>query len=68
MKFSSAALNPSMALKCAATVSTGKSLSEALLFEENGENMWCTKNVLNVRNNFCTPHVLPWLELGIFMY
>ena len=40
--------------------STGKSLSEALLFAEHGENMLCTKIVLNVRNNKC--------ELGIFMY
>ena len=32
---------------------TGKSLSEALLFAVHGENMLCTKNVLNVRNNFC---------------
>ena len=44
---------------------TGKSLSEALLL---GENMLCTKIVLNVRNNFCTQHVLPRFELGIFMY
>jgi hypothetical protein len=48
--------------------STGKSLSEALLFAENGENMLCTKIVLNIRNNFCTQHVLPRFELGIFMY
>ena len=34
----------------------GKSLSEALLFAEHGENMLCTKIVLNVRNNFCTQH------------
>ena len=47
---------------------TGKSLSEALLFEEHGENMLRTKLVLNVRNNFCTQHVLPRFELGIFMY
>ena len=47
---------------------TGKSLSEALLFAEHGENMVCTKIVLNVRNNFCTQHVLPRFELGIFMY
>ena len=46
---------------------TGKSLSEALLFAEHGENMLCTKIVLNVRN-FCTQHVLPRFELGIFMY
>ena len=43
---------------------TGKSLSEALLFAEDGENMLCTKIVLNVRNNFCTQHVLPRFELG----
>ena len=47
---------------------TGKSLSEALLFAEHGVNMLFTKIVLNVRNNFCTKHVLPRLELGIFMY
>ena len=46
---------------------TGKSLSEALLFAEHGVNMLCTKIVLNVRNNFCTQHVLPRFELGIFM-
>ena len=46
---------------------TGKSLSEALLFAEHGENM-CTKIVLNVRNNFCTQHVLPRFEVGIFVY
>ena len=38
---------------------TGKSLSEALLFAEYGENMLCTEIVLNERNNFCTQHVLP---------
>ena len=43
-------------------------MSEALLFAEHGENMLCTKIVLNVRNNFWTQHVLPRLELGIFMY
>ena len=47
---------------------TGKSLSEVLLFAEHGENMLCTKIVLNVRNNFCTQHSLPRFELGIFMY
>ena len=47
---------------------TDKSLSEALLFTEHGENMLCTKIVLNVRNNFCTQHVLPRLELGIFNF
>ena len=50
------------------TICTGKSLSEALLFAEHGENMLWTKIVLNVRNNFCTQHVLPRFELGIFMY
>ena len=47
---------------------TGKSLSEALLFAEHGENMFFTKIVLNVRNNFCTQHVLPRFELRIVMY
>ena len=47
---------------------TGKSLSETLLFAEDGENMLCTTIVLNVRNNFCTQHVFPRFELGIFMY
>ena len=47
---------------------TGKSLSEALIFAEHGENMLGTKIVLNVRNNFFTEHVLPRLELGIFMH
>ena len=37
---------------------TGKSLSEALLFTEPGENMLCTEIVLIVKNNFCTQHVL----------
>ena len=49
-------------------LATGKSLSEALLFAKHRENMWCTKIVLNVRNNFCTEHVLPKFELWIFMY
>ena len=40
---------------------TGKSLSE------HGENMMCTKIVLNVGNNFCTQHFLPRFELGIFV-
>ena len=43
-------------------------LSEALPFAEHGENMLCTKIVLNVRSNFCTQHVLHKFELGIFMY
>ena len=47
---------------------TGKSLSEALLFAEHGENMLFTKIVLNVRNNFCPQYVLYRFELGIFMY
>ena len=49
-------------------IHTGKSLSEALLFAEHGENMLSTKIVLNVRNNFFTQHVLPRFELGTFMY
>ena len=40
-------------------------MSEALLFAKHGENMLCTKIVLNVRNNFCKQHVLPSFELGI---
>ena len=47
---------------------TGKSLSGALLFGEYVENTLFTKIVLNVGNNFCTQHVLPRFELGIFMY
>ena len=47
---------------------TGKSLTEALLFAEHGENMLCTKIVLNVRNICCTQHILSRFELGIFMY
>ena len=43
-------------------------MSEALLLAEHGENMFCTKIVLNVRNNFRTQHVLPRFELGIFVY
>ena len=50
------------------STSTGKSLSEALLFAEHGENMLFTKIVLNVTNNFCAQHVLPRFEIGIFMY
>ena len=48
-------------------VVTGKSLSEGLPFAEHGEKMLCTKLVMNVRNNFCTQHVFPRFELGIFM-
>ena len=36
----------------------GKSLSAALLLAEHGEDMLCTEIVLNVKNNFCTQHVL----------
>ena len=53
---------------CSVHFVTGKSLSEALFFAEHRENMLCTEIVLNVRNNFCTQHVLPRFELGIFMY
>ena len=49
-------------------IGTGKSLPEALLFAEHGENKLCTKIVLNVRNNFCTQHVLSRFKLGIIMY
>ena len=47
---------------------TGKSLPEAFLFGEHWENMLCTEIVLDVKNNFCTQHVLPRFELRIFMY
>ena len=47
---------------------TDKSLSEALPFAEHGENMLCTRIVLNVRNNFCAQYVLPRFELGMFIY
>ena len=40
-------------------LSTGKSLSEAHLFAEHGENMLCTEIVFGIQNNFCTQHVLP---------
>ena len=43
-------------------------MSEGLLFVEHGENMLCTEIVLKVGNSFCTQHVLPRFELGIFMY
>ena len=58
-------LAPNLRIYC---IRTGKSLSEALLFAEHGENMLCTKIVLNVRNNFCTQHALPRFEIGIFIY
>ena len=48
-----------MGLTSFRTYCTGKSLSEALLFAEHGENMLYTEIVLNVKNNFCTQHVLP---------
>ena len=43
-------------------------MSETLLFAEHGENILCTKIVLNVRNNFCTQHVLPRFKLWSFTY
>ena len=63
-------VNPTQKTKAANSIIivTGKSLSEALLFAEHGENMLCTKIVLNVRNNLCTQHVLPRFELEILMY
>jgi hypothetical protein len=42
---------------------TGKSLSEALLFAEQGKNMLCTKIVMNVGNNFSTNMFSPGLSL-----
>ena len=47
---------------------TGKSLPEAFLFGDHWENMLCTEIVLDVKNNFCTQHVLPRFELRIFMH
>ena len=40
---------------------TGKSLSEALLFAEHGENMLCTEIVSDIQKIFCTKHVLPYV-------
>ena len=37
---------------------TGKSLSEALIFAQHGENMLCTEIVGDIQNNLCTQHVL----------
>ena len=64
----SLAINEAVYREAQNTFSTGKSLSEALLFAEQGENMLCTKIVRNVRHNFCTQHVLLRFELRIFMY
>jgi hypothetical protein len=50
--------NEGLCTKTGIDPNTGKSLSEALLFAEYEENVLCTKIVLNVRNNFCTQHVL----------
>ena len=30
--------------------------------------MLCTEIVSDIQNNFCTQHVLPRFELGVFMY
>ena len=60
-------VNPSALMNYSFDI-TGKSLSEALLSAEHGENMLFTKIVLNVRNNFFTQHVLPRFEVGIFIY
>ena len=38
--------------------STGKSLSEALIFAEHRKNMLCTEIVLNFKISLCTQHVL----------
>ena len=52
-----------------ASVDLQVNLCQKFFFLQNrGENMLCIKIVLNVRNNFCTQHVLPRFELGIFMY
>ena len=34
---------------------------------EHGENMLCREIVFDIQNNFCTQHVSPCSELGIFM-
>ena len=49
-------------------LSTGKSLSEALLFAEHGENMLCTEIVLNVQKISVQNMFSPCSVLGIFMY
>ena len=55
--------------KISLVLSLQVNLCQKLFFLQNmGENMLCTKIVLNVRNNFCTQHVLPRFELGNFMY
>ena len=36
---------------------TGKSLSEALLFAEHGENMLRTEIVFDIQNTICSPQV-----------
>ena len=46
-------------------LSTYKSLSEALLFAEHGENTLCTKIVLNVRNSPCLSLEFSCIELVI---
>ena len=57
---------------CIKGYSTGKSLPEALLFAEHGENMLCTKIVLNVGSisvhNMFSPGLsleFSCIELGI---
>ena len=52
---------PSKRKNSVGIVDTGRSLSEGLLFAEHGENMLCTYIVLDVKNNFCTQHVLPMI-------
>ena len=41
---------------------TGKSLPEALLFAEHGENMLCTEIVLNVKKKFLYKTCFPILS------
>ena len=50
------------------TTGTGKSLSEALLFAEHGENMLCTEIVLNVKKISVHKVFSPCSELGILTY
>ena len=41
-------------------------MSEALLFAKHGENMFCSRIVLNVRKKFCTQHVFPDYHLSSY--
>ena len=47
----------------ATSTTTGKSLSEALIFAEHGENMLCTEIDFDIQNNLCTQHTSPIADL-----